>query len=500
MITRNLLQYLENSADSFPDKISFTDENTALTFSQLREKAKKIGSYIASSDIAPASPIAVLTGKNTVSLCAMFGSLYAGCFYAPLDSAMPLERLKIIINNLKPALLICESPDEVSGHIPCKTASFEEALSAEIAEKELKERVNNTLDIDPAYVIYTSGSTGTPKGIAVSHRSVVDFTEWLSDTCGFCSDDVMGNQAPFYFDASVKDIYITLKNSATAHIIPKKCFMFPKLLFDFLNEKKVTSLIWATSAFHLVANLGILEKEKIHSLKRVVLGGEALLAKQYNRWKRSMPDVEYYNLYGPTEVTVDCTYFKIEEEFSDHDSIPIGKACENKQCFILDENLRPVKQGETGEICVRGTGVALGYYNDSEKTALAFVKNPFTSAYDDRIYRTGDLGYLREDGNIMYVSRADGQIKHNGYRIELGEIERAVSSMKEINACVCLFDKPKDKILCVYEGNCSDSQIITHIDSIIPKYMFPNKFIRLEKMPYNANGKIDRKLLKDSYL
>ena len=377
VIVSNVLQYLENSCKSFPDKCAFSDQNGNLTFLQLKQKAIAVGTFIASSGVLPSTPIAVLVGKNTDCLCAMLGCLYAGCFYAPLDSDMPRERLKAILCNLKPSMLLCKDTKELCDDISCSKHSFEQAFDCKINPQLLESRMHNVLDIDPVYVIYTSGSTGTPKGIAVSHRSVVDFTEWLCDTCGFDSSDVMGNQAPFYFDASVKDIFLTLKCGATAHIIPKKLFMLPKLLLDFLNQKQVTSLVWATSAFHLVANSRVLEKEKIPTLKRVVLGGETLLAKQYNIWKKAMPCVQYYNLYGPTEVTVDCTCFKIDREFADSDPIPIGKACKNKQVLLLSENLTPVKQGEIGEICVRGTGVALGYYNDSAKTDAVFIKNPF---------------------------------------------------------------------------------------------------------------------------
>lgn len=188
----------------------------------------------------------------------------------------------------------------------------------------------------------------TPKGIVIAHRSVIDFTEWMADACQFTHQDVMGNQAPFYFDLSVKDIYLTLKCGATTHIIPKKDFLFPTLLMDFLEEKKVTALVWATSAFHLVANSGVLEKKVPSHLRTVILGGEALQAKQLNRWRAALPAVQYTNLYGPTEVTVDCTWYPIQREFADGERIPIGRPAPTKRSFSWMSTSSPCPQDSRG--------------------------------------------------------------------------------------------------------------------------------------------------------
>lgn len=497
---RNVLEYLENSAKNYPNKIAYTDENIEMTFSELKENAKNIGMQISNIIDNMNSPIVVLVDRNVDSLVAFMGVLYSGNYYVPIDNKMPLQRIEKVLEQVKPSLILYGENDEgIVSNFNIKSLVIDYKKEFFIDEKLLNARVNKILDIDPVYVIFTSGSTGTPKGIVIPHRNVIDFTDWMVTACGFSNNDIMANQAPFYFDLSVKDIYVTLKMGATTHILSKKHLMFPIMLVKYLNEKKVTSLIWATSAFNLISNSKVFESMVPENLNKVILGGEALFGKHLNTWKRALPNVKYINLYGPTEVTVDCTYYIIDKEYKDEDAVPIGIACENKEVMLLDENLNVVEDGMPGEICVRGTGVAKGYFGDEEKTNSVFVQNPLNKNYPDIIYRTGDIGIKNEDGLIVFKSRKDGQIKHMGYRIEIGEIERALNSFEKIKATVCFFDNENDKIICIYEGNTNSKEIISHIQNIIPKYMYPNIIKQVEKIPYNANGKIDRVKLKESY-
>ena len=498
-LQKNVLEYLEESAKNYPNKIAYTDERNHITFGELLEKSCRIGTQIAKSIRKTNRPIAVFVDRNVESIMAFMAILQSGNFYVPIDNKMPKQRLEKMLEKLNPELIIYNEKDEDEVQKLQLGYKMQKLEETEKDETILRECRNKVLDIDPVYVIFTSGSTGTPKGIVISHRSVIDFIEWMAEACEINEGNIMGNQAPFYFDLSVKDIYLTLKCGATMHILSKKLLMFPTILIDYLNEKKVNTLIWATSAFNLISNSKILEKKQIVNLRKVILGGEALLAKHLNTWRNSMPEVQYINLYGPTEVTVDCTYYKIDKEFKDHEAIPIGKACENKQIIILDENLNEVEDGVAGEICVRGIGLAKGYYNDEEKTNEVFIQNPQNLYYRDIIYKTGDIGYKDKEGNIIFSSRKDGQIKHMGYRIELGEIERAVNSFEKIKSAICFYDEKNNKIVCVYEGNAENTEIINYIKEIIPKYMYPNIVIQKSRMPYNANGKIDRAKLKKEY-
>lgn len=499
----NIIEYLEKNVELYPEKPAYTQNDKEITYKQLYSICRGMGTTISKRIKNVNQPVVVLAQHEIGSIIAFFSIVYSGNYYVPLDSKMPKKRLKTILKQIETPLLLYNKCDEklaLELSDICSVECIENIDITHADEKLLEQNRLKVLDIDPLYMIFTSGSTGIPKGIVISHRSVIDFTEWFFLECGFGCDDIMGNQAPFYFDLSVKDIYVTLKSGGTCHILDKKLFMFPKMLVKELNEKGITSLVWATSAFHLVANSGVFEKEKLKTVKKVILGGEALRAKQLNIWKKAMPSIKYTNLYGPTEVTVDCTYYHIDKDYTDDEVIPIGKACKNKEVFLLDDEFKPVKTGETGQICVRGTGLAHGYFADDEKTSLSFIQDPRNKKYRQIVYLTGDLAYENEQGLFVFVSRKDGQIKHMGYRIELGELEHCLNSFSQIDVAIVFFDEDEDKIVCFYEGKMQTENINKTLKEYLPKYMLPNIIFKLDEMPYNSNGKIDRAKLKGDYL
>ena len=496
----NVLEYLERTAARFPDRVAFADGTCARTFSELLRGSRQLGAALHAQLGAIRRPVAVFGDQTVSAILGFLGVLQSGNFYVPINPKLPPRKRDEMLARISPAAVLF-APEEAGAvrDIACAcpvlpTDCAEGAQELPPLPVELRARI---LDVDPAYMIFTSGSTGTPKGIVISHRSVIDFTDWYVRTMDLRETDVLANQAPLFFDLSVKNLYGTLATGAQTRLLEKKFFLFPTLLLQELNRVGVTVLSWATSAFHLTANSGVLEGRTIPTLRLAVVGGEALRAKQLNLWRRAVPQARYVQLYGPTEVTVDCTCYFIDREFADGEPIPIGRACENKEILLLDAAGREVPPGRSGELCVRGSGLALGYYGEPEKTDRVFTQNPAHNNYRDWIYHTGDYARLGEDGNYYFLSREDRQIKHGGYRIELGEIEAAISGVAGVSAAICLYDGEADRILCFYQGEPAQDALAGELRQRLARYMLPNRYYRMEALPLTANGKIDRGALME---
>ena len=500
-----ILDCLETTAGKFPDKVALSDGKNEVTFGQWFDYARRIGSMLISSCGGEMRrPVLVFVDRRIETLIGFMGVVASGNFYVPIDCKMPVERMRHIVGVLNPiaALTLSDADDKLLDEAGCGGARcrIQEAWTHESDDVSLSRIRGELIDLDPVYCIFTSGSTGVPKGVLVPHRGMLDLSGWILGRFDLNASDVIGNQAPFYFDGSVKDICICMVVGATMHIIPKKCFAFPKLLGQFLNEKRITSLWWATSAVILAADSGLLELNPPRHVRFVTFGGEAMPVRQLNRWRKAVPNAVYVNLYGPTEVSVDSTYYVVDRDFENDEAIPIGRHCENKGVLVLNEENELVGVDEPGELCMRGTGRALGYYNNKAKTDEVFVQNPLHNLYEDKIYRTGDIVKYNERGELVFVSRKDFQIKHMGNRIELGEIETVVNSINGITNATCIYDRPCEKIVLYYSTNDGkEKDIVNLVKDKLPKYMFPNLTFLLPRMPYNANGKIDRQELKRLY-
>ena len=504
MIT-NVLEYLEKTTQRLPEKTALADDKLSLTFSQWLQQSENIGTAIAqATNGTMRHAVLVFVDRRIEGLVGAMGAVESGNFYVPIDCKMPFERVRLIADVCKPIAAVATTEADL------KTLDQIEFVGPRFLYNEVKDHASDKqvlaaireqiIDLDPVYSIFTSGSTGVPKGVVISHRGMIDLADWLVETFQFTEADALGNQTPFYFDGSVKDICICMKSGATLNVIGKKYFTFTKQLMPFLNDRHITAILWATSAIVLVGNSDILSVALPEHLRLVTFAGEAMPAKQLRTWQEKLPNVRFVNLYGPTEITVDCTYFDVTRHYADDEYIPIGKACRNMQVLVLMDDDTEATVGEVGELCVRGSGVALGYYGNSAKTDEVFVQNPLNPLYNDLIYRTGDLVKPEADGNLVFVSRKDFQVKHKGNRIELGEIEVAVNAIEGVTNAACIFDQEQDKLVLYYttiDGQPLD--IINLVKERIPVYMFPEVVNHLAQMPYNLNGKIDRIELKKMY-
>ncbi len=496
----NVTYWLDKTADRFPDKTAFADEHKEVTFGQLRMQAMALATQMLQMGLFK-KPVVIYLEKGVDVLVSFMGAAYSCNFYSPIDVDMPASRVNKILEVLQPQLVITtktlrvafESYDYEGDYL-----IYEEGIGT-TADHEMVEAARcRGIDTDLLYVLFTSGSTGIPKGVTINHRSVIDYIDWVTETFDITEEDSFGNQAPFYFDNSILDIYSTIKSGATTYIIPKNLFAQPVPLLEYLKEKQINTIFWVPSALIVVAKLKAFRNVDLSkTLHRVLFCGEVMPNKQLNAWRKYLPDVLYANLYGPTEITDACTYYIVDREFADDEPLPIGIPMANTDILILNERDELVKDDEIGELCVRGTSLSMGYYHNPEKTKEAFVQNPLNPAVPETIYRTGDLVKYNEYGEIVYLSRKDFQIKHMGHRIELGEIETAVSSLEEIALCCCLYDTKRQKIVLFIEEELDKAYINERISGLVPEYMLPGKVISLPKMPINANGKIDRVKLKE---
>lgn len=495
---KNILEYFERTTEKYPEKTGFTDSNRESSFREVMEHARAIGSFLAEE--GSRRPVAILIDKKVNCIDAMLGALYAGDFYIVIDVHSPMDRIEHILNVLdKPVVITDGQSEQMAKDLKVEYYLYEKLLETKV-NKELLDQIRvHMCDMDTAYILFTSGSTGMPKGTVISHRALISYINWVTEEFAFDEYTSFGSQTPLYFSMSVTDLYSTIKCGGTYHIIPKQYFSFPLNLIGFLNEHQVNTIYWVPTAISILSNWKAFDAAKPEYLEKVLFAGEVMPTKQLNYWIHTLdPKILYANLFGPTETTDICTFYVVDREFADDESLPIGRACDNCDAFIINEKGEPAVNGEEGELFVRSTFMADGYYKNPEKTKEAFVQNPLNGCYPERVYRTGDIVKYNEQGELIYISRKDFQIKRRGYRIELGEIEAGANSVEKVKACACVYDKEKDSLILAYEGGVKDPEVIREaVRKKVPPYMMPDQVVRVRQMPQNANGKIDRTKLKE---
>lgn len=489
----SIVTLLEGAAEKFPNRTAFEDKDGEITFADLRNRSLRIAAAIEGT--GRTKPVIVYLEKSINSIICFMGIMYAKSPYVPMDYAVPLNRFEKTAENLNPTAIITDTAgaEKLKGlELNAKILIFDEIIKTEPREPD----TSDVCDLDIAYIMYTSGSTGSPKGVAVTHRGVIDYINWVCKTFPIGENDIIGMQSAFHFDNSIFDMFVPMLTGAKTVIIPEILFMYPEKLMEYVREKRMSVLLWVPTVMISAAEAGV---PNLPDLRLVLFAGEVMPIKQLNVWIDANPDCMYVNMYGPTEATDIATYYVVDRRYKPAETLPIGKPCANMRALILNEDDKPCKTGEQGELCVLGSGIALGYWNAPELTKKAFVQNPINSRFDEIIYRTGDLVYENDEGNIIFLGRRDFQIKLRGNRIELGDIESAATAADGIKNACAMFDADKQEIILFLETaeEIKERKFKLLLKQFIPSYMTPSKIITMENFPHTPSGKIDRVLLKN---
>ncbi len=501
----SLIELFEETVKKYPQKVAVIDKDREIVFSDLHRKSLQLASALMALGIGQNRPVGVFLDKSIESVYVDLGILYAGDFYMNLDIKTPAERIRNILQLVEPAAIISTTRQikSIEGIIPStmKVILLDEAGgTADVDSADIIGRLSTIIDTDPSCIINTSGSTGTPKGVVLNHKSFFDFIDWAIDTFHFDDDLVMGSLSPIVFDIYSFELCMLMAKASTLVVLPAHLAAFPAKILEVLEQHKVNFLFWVPTIMVNIANMDLLSAFKLNSLRTVWFAGEVFPTKQFNYWHHHLSEVTFANLYGPIEITLDCTYYIINKEIPDEEPLPIGYPCRNTDILILDDEDHVVTEpGVEGELCVRGTSLAMGYYNNPEKTAAVFVQNPLNKAYPELIYRTGDIVCLNDEGLIVFKGRKDNIVKHMGYRTDLGEIEHVIINTLKLVKNGCIVYNQRDKQITLFYEAAEEipvSEFRLQIGKVLPKYMIPTAFHHLEQLQRNANGKIDRLFYK----
>ncbi|MBR1874748.1 MAG: amino acid adenylation domain-containing protein [Eubacterium sp.] len=498
MVT-NILEFMDEAAVRYPGRTAFADDELSLSFDEFKKRADRVGSFLLKKG-AVSEPVIIFMRRSPLTLTAFFGTVAAGCFYVPVDTEMPGRRIELILKTTKARWMICDETTYESAvglDFDGSILKYED-IPDETDEKGLLGVRESSIDTDPVYILFTSGSTGVPKGVVGYHRGVIDYAYALTEALEIDGDCVFGMQSPLYLDACLKEILSTFLYGAATWLIPAEVFLFPKRIVEYLNEHRINTICWVVSVLTMISGFKTFDVVRPKYLKIVAFGSEVFPIKQFNLWRETLPDARFYNLYGPTEATGMSCVYRVDREFSEGDVIPIGRPFRNTRIVLLDKDGNEVAEGAEGEICISGSCLTKGYYNNPEKTKAAFTHDPTRPDYDEMIYHTGDMGYKR-DGLLYFASRTDHQIKHMGHRIELGEIEADAACVEGVKGCACVFFRENEKIVLFYSGDITKAELSTRLKERLPGYMVPNAIRQIDRLPLLPNGKLDRMRLMEIY-
>jgi amino acid adenylation domain-containing protein len=498
------IEYLQQTKERFPDKTAIVDAGGSISFIDLWYGSLALARHLTAGTGGGNLPIVVDIPKSIPAIVAIAAIQLSGNIYVPFDPNSPPRRRQRMLYTLGKSHIL--SYREGAFYFDDTLIEKSKSLAPEQArmlELELMRKLRRRSNIAPLYIIFTSGTTGMPKGVTISNAAVIDYIDWAAATYQVSEREIIGNQAPLFFDNSVLDLYLSFSRGCTLHLIPNERFLFPNDVLDYIIEQHINFIFFVPSAFANFASLDLLKEYDPSCLKKVLFAGEAMPLNTLKYLRQHLPHALLSNLYGPTEITVDAIYWIFGDELTSLADVPLGLPCENKQIILLNDNNEAVTETDTiAEICVSGIGVSLGYWNDPERSAAAFIQNPIQGHFRETIYRTGDLGYLSSQDGLYYMTgRKDDQIKHMGYRIEPGEIEAAINALEQVHQCCVLYDAEAREILAFYSATSNEPLAAPQslLREQLPRYMLPKRLIRVTQMPVTQNGKIDRKALWDHY-
>lgn len=500
MKENNILFDLEQAAHLHPEKKAIADRYTSISFSCLRKSSRALG-YRLELLGAAGKPVGVIALRESVTPLLFMAAVYAGAFYVPIDPRMHEEKKQAVLDDAEISIILGTQPEEEA----LKGLSFKgtyirySLTEAPDSLPEVRLKVDEDMCQDrPLYMVYTSGSTGKPKGVLKSHAAMRSYIDSFVSVFPVSDDEILGNQTPFCFDASAKDIYLMLKKAVTMEILATELFALPMTLIAYMNERRISYICWVPSALSVVTQLNTFSELRPQYLKKVFFVGEVFPMKQLNRWRAALPDLSFTNLYGQSELAGICCYFPVDRSFEDNDILPIGFPMPNCRIYLMDNGAEVKEAGHIGEIFIESPALASCYWHDAEKTSAGFVNIKTGDGVFHKVFRSGDMAEYNSRGELVFASRRDHQIKHMGHRIELGEIEASANAIGYITASCCLYDDAKHKIVLFAEtdfGEISANDIKGYLRRQLSDYMVPNKVV-LCKIPRNANGKTDRMQLK----
>ncbi|MEK9495952.1 amino acid adenylation domain-containing protein [Photorhabdus sp. P32] len=484
-------QLFEQQAEKTPDAIAVMYENQTLSYAELNARANRLAHQLIALGVEPDQRVAICVTRSLARIIGLLAVLKAGGAYVPLDPAYPGERLAYMLTDATPVILMADNVGRAALSEDILATLTVLDPNTLLEQPESNPQVFGLTSQHLAYVIYTSGSTGRPKGVMIEHRSVVNLTLTQITQFDFCATSRMLQFASFGFDASVWEIMIALSCGAMLVIPTETVRQDPQRLWHYLEEQAVTHACLTPAMFHDGADL-----PAIAIKPTLIFAGEAPSTALF----QALCDrADVFNAYGPTETTVCATTWDCPSDYTGG-LIPIGSPTANKRLYLLDEHRQPVPLGAVGELYIGGVGVARGYLNRPELTAERFLNDPFSYEADARMYRTGDLARYLPDGNLVFVGRNDQQVKSRGFRIEPGEIEARLLERPEVSeALVLALGDGQDKRLVAYVAAPADDGLATrlreHLSDILPDYMVPAAFVRLDVFPLTPNGKLDRRSL-----